>query len=290
MSGTRTINLNNLPGVCFDLDIRQHLQQDSDDATTESRFDRSFFDKEDQGNDKLLQVDKQQLLAGTVSSKHRIASCRASWRAFYIQQPLAEVFSDHQRPFHRKGQFEENRPCLLANELEHDYDQAAEFSSSLRRHRRPRISSIQRSMRHTQDYNLPYPERRKLNQRRGLGRKSRDARDEVTRAGGLMNDCATEGNARDSRHSHERCSRSRVGPLIPEHAVQEKTTQDATMDGMADQELAVQLENILWRQFQTGHGGLLSVCERRQIGMHSCYPENSLNAEDKDARNTPLVR
>ena len=64
-----------------------------------------------------------------VSSKHRIVSCRASWRAFYIQQPLTEVFSDHRRPFHGKEQFEEHRPRLLANELEHDYDQAAECNS-----------------------------------------------------------------------------------------------------------------------------------------------------------------
>lgn len=32
MSGTSTVCLNNLPGVCFDVDIWQHLQQDSEDT------------------------------------------------------------------------------------------------------------------------------------------------------------------------------------------------------------------------------------------------------------------
>jgi hypothetical protein len=67
---------------------------------------------------------------------------------------------------------------------------------------------------------------------------------------------------------------------MSEQAVQEVATQ----------ELAVQCYRNLWQQFLTDHDGLLSICERMQIGMHSCYPENSLDSKDKAARSTPLVR
>lgn len=112
--------------------------------------------------------------------------------------------------------------------------------------------------------------------------ESRDARDGGTRAGGLVNGGAREGNARDSH------GRSRVSSK--EHAMLENAKQEIAVEAMAYQELAVQLERTLWQQFLPDHDGLLSICKRRQIGMHSGHPENSLDAEDKAARSTPLVR
>ena len=72
--------------------------------------------------------------------------------------------------------------------------------------------------------------------------------------------------------------------------MQEKVTQQTATEEMASRELAVQFGSNLWRQFLTDHDGLLLICERRQIGMHSCRPENSLDAKDKAARSTPLCR
>lgn len=102
-----------------------------------------------------------------------------------------------------------------------------------------------------------------------------------------MNGCAREGN---TRNNQGRCSRSRVGTSISEHAVQEKTTQDATIDEIANQGLAGQLESELWRQSLIDHDVLLSICEKSRIELHSCHPENSLDAEDKAAHSTPLIR
>ena len=82
----------------------------------------------------------------------------------------------------------------------------------------------------------------------------------VTRASGPRKGCASESNARDSNEE------------------------------MSNQDLAVRLESNLWQEFLTAHDGLLLICKRRQIGMHSCHPEHSLDAKDKAARSTPLVR
>jgi hypothetical protein len=146
---------------------------------------------------------------------------------------------------------------------------------NIRRHRRPRNSSMQQPTRHAQEKD-PSPLRKTKTQRpTRAGTQELGCKRWRHNGGGLRNSCARDGRIRASRlrngsvrndnarDSHGKDGRSRVGSTMSSN---------------------------LWQQLRTDHDGLVSTLKGSKIGRHCHDFEERLGCNGQGGHSTPSVK